>query len=341
MAVADSELAANVDRVVAAMGARTVFAEKPSRRSWLAAAAVVLDHPAARRCAGFPRRDGVFIVTTGEPSADLWAAAVEVGARHLCALPDREAELVGYLAEAADAGSVAGGPVIGVVPGRGGAGASVFAAALAECSGEALLVDVDPSGGGIDLVLGGESTPGLRWPDLRVQSGRLGWPALRDVLPGRGGVSILSGTRTFHEIEAGPLTAVLEAGRRGGVTVVCDIPRHLTGAAVCALQYADLVVVVTSCDVRGVAATAALTTVLTTVNPNVGLVVRGPSPGGLLAREVAAAAVAPLLAAMRPEPQLAQRLERGGLRLGRRSPLAGAARRVLDVVQPAAVGRVA
>ena len=40
----------------------------------------------------------------------------------------------------------------------------------------------------------------------------------------------------------------------------------------------------------------------------------------------------PLLAAMRPQSDVAVVLERGGLRLRRRSPLAAAARRVLTVV---------
>ena len=125
---------------------------------------------------------------------------------------------------------------------------------------------------------------------------------------------------------------MVDAGRRGGATVVCDIPRQLSPAAICALQFADLVVVVTSCDVRAIAATTAMLSVLRSVNPAVGLVVRGPSPGGLVAKEVADEAEAPLLAAMRPEPMLAQRLEQGGLRLGRRSPLTRAAGMVLDVV---------
>jgi hypothetical protein len=134
---------------------------------------------------------------------------------------------------------------------------------------------------------------------------------------------------------------VLDAGRRGGVAVICDLPRHLSPAALCAVQCADLVAVLTSCDVRSAAAASGLVTALSRVNPNVGLVVRGPSPGGLRAVEVAAAAAAPLLASMRAEHQLAQQLEHGGLRLGRRSPLAGAARRVLDVVHRHTSGRAA
>ena len=71
---------------------------------------------------------------------------------------------------------------------------------------------------------------------------------------------------------------------------------------------------------------------LTAVNPNVGLVVRGPAPGGLGPAEFATAVGLPLLTTMRPEPMLAERLEHGGLRFGARSPLARAARETLDVL---------
>ena len=60
---------------------------------------------------------------------------------------------------------------------------------------------------------------------------------------------------------------------------------------------------------------------------------RGPSPGGLRPGEVADIVGLPLLSAMRPEPMLAEKLERGGLRLPARSPLAMAARQVLAVLE--------
>lgn len=77
---------------------------------------------------------------------------------------------------------------------------------------------------------------------------------------------------------------------------------------------------------------SALAPALRSANPNVGLVVRGPAPGGLRASDIADASDLPLIAAMRPEPMLAPQLERGGLRLRRRSPLGTAARRVLALV---------
>lgn len=335
----DGELRDIVDRVSAAVGLRARTAPAAlTRKTWSTATAVVLDEAGARRCVGMPRRAGLILVCPGEPHESSWRTAIAVGAQHVCALPGHEDRLTRHLADAAEeASGVAGdGRVVAVVGGRGGAGASVFAAALAQTAGRSLLVDVDPWSGGIDLLLGSESVPGLRWPDLSLQGGRLSWPAVRDALPDHRGVSVLSGTRSCHEMDAGPVQAILDAGRRGGVMVICDLPRRATPGATAAAECADLLVIITTCDVRGIAATSALAPVLRMSNPNLGLVVRGPSPGGLRAREAADVTGLPLLAAMRPEPMLGERLERGGLRFGRRSPLAAAAREVLGVLQSGA-----
>jgi hypothetical protein len=79
---------------------------------------------------------------------------------------------------------------------------------------------------------------------------------------------------------------------------------------------------------------------LAETNPNVGLVVRGPAPGGLRPADIARLTGLPLLAAMRPQPGLATELEHDGFRPRRRSPLMSAARRVLEVLhrQPGATG---
>lgn len=332
----DAGLAAAVERAAAAAGIRVQSATSPNRKNWRTAAAIVVDPANAIRCsqAGMPRRSGVVLVTAEEPSAAVWSAAIGVGAEHLYVLSRQDAELVRTLSEAADAGRAAAraGRVIAVTAGRGGSGASVFAAALAQCAEPALLVDLDPYGGGIDLLVGVESVPGLRWPDFGAQAGRLHWSAVREALPRRGEVSVLSSGRHHHDIDSGPVAVVVEAGQRGGATVVCDLPRQLGTVGAGVLELADLVVVVTACDVRGVAGAAAVTGVARTVNPNVGVVVRGPAPGGLTPGAAAELAQAPLLAAMRPEPSLANRLEQGGLRLRRHSPLATAARRVLGLL---------
>ena len=335
--VAGSAMRDDVDRVAAAAGVAVVHASQPpSRQAWTGASAVLLDASAARRCAGpaLPRRGHIFLLVRTEPQAAEWETAIAVGAQHVITLPAGEGELVAALSEAAESRRDDGrrGAVVAVMAGRGGAGASLFATALARTAPDALLVDADPWSGGIDLVVGSEDEPGLRWPDLALEHGRLDVAALRQALPRRDGLSVLSCARAGSDIEPGPLAAVIDAGRRGGATVVCDLPRRMTRAVEIATDAADLVVLVTSADVRACAASTAVAAALCAINPNVGLVVRGPSPGGLRSVDVARIVGLPLLAGMRPQPGLSEAMERGGLQMRHRSPLATAARRVLTVL---------
>lgn len=339
--LSDAGLREDVDRIAAAAGVQVVHAAEPSgRKVWMGAVAVLLDRAAAHRCAQrlLPRRGRVMLITQSEPGPADFQAAIAIGAQHVVALPVQDGELMAELSEASDAAVADGsrGAIVAVIAGRGGAGASVFAGALALTASElseALLVDADPWGGGIDLLLGIETVAGLRWPDLALQGGRLNYPALRDALPRQRNVSVLSGGREGGDIDAAPLGAVVDAGSRGGATVVCDVPRRSTAAAEAALESADLVVLVAPADVRSCAAAEGIGRWVSSVNPNSGVVVRGPAPSGLCSSDVADIVGLPLLAAMRPQPGIAEALERGGLRLRRRSPLAGAARRVLTVLQ--------
>lgn len=341
--VADEALNTDIDRVVAAAGLRTVRGSDPSsRRVWTSAAVVLVDGAAARRCAarGLPRRTRVLLISAESPSPADWEAAVAVGAQQIVTLPTDDGELLAVLADAAEdrIGVGARGPVVAVVAGRGGGGASVFATAIAQAATESLLIDGDPWGGGLDLVLGSETQPGLRWPDLSLAGGRLSYPALRDALPKRHGVTVLSGSRVLsgdrfsNDIDAAPLGAVIDAGSRGGVSVVCDVARRPTAASEVALASADLVVLVTPADVRSCAAAAATAQWVTAANPNTGVVVRGPAPGGLRPVDVARIVGLPVLAAMRPQPGIETVLERGGLRVWPRSPLGRAGREVLSVL---------
>lgn len=334
----DPALRDDVERVAAAAGVPVVHASEPSsRKVWTSAAAVLLDVPPALRCAdrALPRRGHVILVVRSEPQAAEWQAAIAVGAQQVVSLPRQDAELVAEIADAAESSPDDGsrGTVLAVVGARGGSGASLFATALAYAAPDPLLIDSDPWSGGLDLVLGSEAEAGLRWPDLALQGGRLNYPALRVALPQRHGISILSSTRLAVDIDAAALGAVMDAGSRGGATVICDVPRRCTAAVETALDAADLVVLLTPADVRACAAAAAITPWLSTMNPNVGLVVRGPAPGGLRSAEIARIVGLPLLASMRPQPGVPEVLERGGLRVARRSPLAVAARRVMAVLQ--------
>ncbi|EUA24793.1 hypothetical protein I552_3248 [Mycobacterium xenopi 3993] len=147
----DPLLRDELDRAAAAVGVRVVHTSDSAaanRKTWSAAAAVVLDAAASTRCGqqALPRRSHVVVVSGTEPDASTWAAAVAVGAQRVLVLPAQEHQLVGELADAAESvrDQRLRGGVVAVIGGRGGAGASVFAAALAQVAGDALLVDLDP-----------------------------------------------------------------------------------------------------------------------------------------------------------------------------------------------------
>jgi secretion/DNA translocation related CpaE-like protein len=174
------------------------------------------------------------------------------------------------------------------------------------------LIDLDPLGGGIDLLLGAEDCPGLRWPDFADTRGRLASAALRDALPERHGLTVLSWGRG-HVVTIPPpaVRAVVSAARRGGDAVVLDMPRRLDAATEEALELCTCTLLVVPAEVRAVAAAARVALGLTAVTADVRVVVRGPSPSGLGAVEVSDALGLPVVAEMDSETHLDDRLDRG------------------------------
>lgn len=254
----------------------------------------------------------------------------------MMSLPTNEDALVRLLGEPMSVPTGDGG-VIAVVGARGGAGSSTLAAALglsgAGAGRRALLVEGDRYGSGLDLLLGWENRPGLRWSGLVVEGGRVSADALHGALPSQDGLSVLALGRS-EKRTVGPtavaVTAVLDAGRAAGDLVVCDAPRHPGDFSDALYAAADLVVLLLPAELRAVTSAGEVVSYVAERNANVGIVVRGPAPGGLRAADIAAALDLPLLTSMRAEPGLSERLERGGLVLGRRSPLAAAANSVLE-----------
>ena len=344
MLVGDQRLREEVRRVAAAADRALDERSVPvGRHAWAAATLVIIDAAAARSCAesGYPRRAGVIVVGSGEPELEHWQVAAAVGAEMVVALPAGTETLIESFAAYArrDLGD---GLVLALVGAGGGAGSSVFAGALALAAADrrfrpqTMLIDADPLGGGIDLLLGIESVPGLRWPDLSVQHGRIGAQALHDALPAAvPGLGVLACSRPVgtgpDEIGTGAARAVVEAGRGAGDLVVCDISGSRGPHVDHILDVADLVVFVVPARLRAVAAAAAAVADVGRRNPNRALVVRGPSPGGLRGREIAESLGVPLLVAMRAQPGLAGALERGGLALVR-GPLLTGAESVLAVL---------
>ncbi|MEY9857564.1 hypothetical protein ABH935_003172 [Catenulispora sp. GAS73] len=187
----DPALAEALLRIAAEAGVRIEIVPGPSaaRHRWNAAPLVLVgvDQTGEVARAGLPRRPEVALIGRDLDDASVWQRGSAVGAAHVLILPDCERWLAGLLAEA-DAPAEEPGAVVAVLSGRGGAGGSTLAAALALAGVRrglrSTLVDLDPAGGGIDLLFGLETEPGPRWSELaQWRDGRLSGRSLRDALP--------------------------------------------------------------------------------------------------------------------------------------------------------------
>jgi secretion/DNA translocation related CpaE-like protein len=152
------------------------------------------------------------------------------------------------------------GQTITVVGAAGGAGASTLATLLARRrarDGRTVLVDLDPGAGGLDVLLGVEDRPGLRWSHLQHVRGELDPRELHGALPVWDGVEVLSADPAFDLPDDAVVGAVVRALAADDATVVVDLPGRLVRTAdrwAVGSGDDDAAVLVTAQDVRGVAA---------------------------------------------------------------------------------------
>jgi secretion/DNA translocation related CpaE-like protein len=319
-----------------------------ARRLWDAAPLVVVADDAldALAVACPPRRDNVVVLGRDLDDAGVWHRAVEVGAQRVVFLPDAERWLVDALADAAE-GRPGQATVVAVVGGRGGAGATTLACALAQTAGrrglETLLVDADPLGGGLDVVFLAEDQPGLRWPDLASSRGRVPAGALGRALPRLADLALLSWDRSSTtQVPVDAARSVLAAARRSHDLVVVDVPRHLDDVGREVLASTSSALLVVPAEIRAVAGAARVAAQLSALCRDVRLVVRGPGPAGLTTAEVQRNLGLPLAGELRTEPGLARAAEEGrppGSRRGSR--LVSLCQAVLDDLIGSAVERAA
>ncbi|WP_017590139.1 septum site-determining protein Ssd [Nocardiopsis ganjiahuensis] len=256
-------------------------------------------------------------------------------------LPRDESALVDLFASVSDRPPA---PVVSVVGGRGGAGASLLAVALSlagERAGLATaLLDADPLGCGPDIYLGCDHTASdarTGWDDLLRQRGRMPWRTLRDGLPKVGRVDVLTWARSNGAGQGRPLPVgaartVLASARRGTDLVVADLPRSFDPATTVFLNHSALVLVVVPADVYSVVSAARMTHRLRQEADRVRVVVRGAG-GGLSTEVVAKSLGVELGADLPPEPGLSRLLRVGDVPAQHpRSPLARYADRVVGAL---------
>jgi secretion/DNA translocation related CpaE-like protein len=343
----DAGLAEAVGRLASSVGVPLeVRAERPAREEWAAAPLVLVGADLADDLPGrLPRRSGVVVVSREPPAGSndggldtpgIWNGALSIGAERVVLLPSGQEWLADALA-----GSSAGSPGCGVVAtvgGCGGAGASVLATAVAANAAvkgrRTLLADLDPWGGGLDLLLGAGDIPGLRWPELGRARGRVSGAMLREALPRIDGLSLLGWDGgPVGTIAAEAAASVAAGATRGFDLVVADLPRGGGSVASAWLGLVDLVLVVVPADVRAVAAASRVVAELDPVVTDLRAVVRRVGGRSASPEYVADSLGLPLFAELRPEPGLEAALARGeppGLR--ERGPLARCSARVLDAV---------
>lgn len=326
----DPELIADVRRLCAAAGQDLRVVAAPAevapllrRLGVLLVDAASPDITATSAARDATASDGaaVIVLTTSPGSLDPWRTAVQVGARQVLTMPDDSRRLLDALALARESPE-ANGPLIGVVAGSGGVGASTLAAALAWAAGangaRATLVDLDPLCGGADLLLGLERAAGLRWPDLTGASGVVPSAALHDRLPRSVSAAVVScgrlardGGAASTDPPAAAATAVVAASRRGHGAAVVDLPRWRTDAAEAVLGACDVVLAVVSADVRGVASAAASVGNVASWCDDIHVIVRSRSHSRLSAEQIGDCLGRPVAGTLATDARLAAASDRG------------------------------
>lgn len=334
----DDVLLADLVRLAAAAGVVPEIARTSAAalQAWSSAALVLVGADRAADLAHCrpPRRARVHVVGHGPLPDLLFRDALAVGAESVAGLPTSETWLVEALTDVGD-GAGSSGTTVGVVGGAGGVGTTVFAAALGQVLAEAgstLVVDADVLGAGIDRVLGLEHLDGIRWDALMQASGRLSARSLRDALPRRDGLSVLTWpVDRSLTLQAFAVREALSAGRRGFATVVVDVPRHPDPVVDEVLARCDHVLLVSTLTVPAVTAAARVARRLPS-GPATGLVLRGGA-AGIAPHEVSRLLRLPVVATMGDQRRLDEAIDLGvgPLRSGR-GTLARAARQAAATV---------
>lgn len=182
----------------------------------------------------------------------------------------------------------AGSRTVITTPAPAGSGASVLAAALAMRAHarqqRCIVIDVNPSSGGVDLLLGAERIPGARWPDLAHVQDPLPAGSLMPLLPAAPdapAVRVISMARTPSAAsmpDPAVMRAVLTSAQREADLVIIDAPTPCQSMTSIPWHDADAILLVTAGSVRAFAAAQGAVAALSRVQGRIGLVVRAPGP---------------------------------------------------------------
>lgn len=289
LVTADPALRDELLRLAAAAGVAPEVATDPGAalRSWSRAPVVLVGGDLAPALGALvpERRDGVHVVSWGTTPTELFRVGLAVGAEDVGELPGSEAWVVETLSDLGEAGR-GRALVVGVMGGSGGAGATTLACALAQSGArhrDAVVIDCDPLGPGLDRVLGLDREPGFRWDALCQTTGRLSARALREALPRRGRLGALTWQPGSSEtLQAFAVREVLAAARRGHDLVVADLPRTADPLVDEVVSRCDVLLLAVVPTIAGVASAARLCARLAgRAGPHLVLTGHGADPGAV------------------------------------------------------------
>lgn len=261
----DQILLDELQRLAAAAGVTPVLArdETSALSAWGQAPLVLVgvDRAMALSRLAPPRRAGVHVVGRAGVPDEVFRTALALGAENVAELPRSSGWVTELMVDVSD-GVPHGSTTIGVIGGSGGAGASTFACALGQVAARtapAVVIDADPLGPGADRVLGLDEHDGIRWDALCQTTGRFSGRSLREALPRRDQLGVL----TWRAGPQGSLQAfavrnALAAAQRGHETVVIDLPRVVDPLVEELVARCDRVFVLTVPTVAGLASAVRL-----------------------------------------------------------------------------------
>lgn len=230
-----------------------------------------------------------------------------------------------------------------LVPAVGGAGASIAAAASALVLSRekpVCLVDADALAGGIDLVLGMETEPGLRWQDFSAADGRLDGAALYEALPScprSPALKVLTWTRsrtpetTYNHASANNkfdsadrpdrtdrpddvrhIASTISCLIHAGITVIVDCPKQVEYVTTLG-ALADDTVIVLPTSVRAIAAAGPLASICAQAGFTPNLAVRYQQHRDISVEEVEYALDLPIVGEIEYCKKVAHEIDVGGL----------------------------
>lgn len=339
----DQTLLEELQRLAAAAGVEPAVVADPvaALPHWSDASMVLLGVDLAADMATIepPRRAGVHLVGWGRLPDECFRTAVTLGIENVAELPRSDSWVLEVLADSGE-GAAVDGVTIGVVGGSGGAGATTFACALAATAardGTACLIDTDPLGPGADQVLGMERVDGIRWDALQHTTGRLGASALREALPRRDALGVLTfGGGPTVPLQPFAARAAVSAAGRGHRVVVLDLPRRGDDLTEELMARCHALVVVTRGSLSGLSSAARFVARASLSGP-LSVVVRG---SGVDAGEAQRLLGAHVVATMPDQRGLDEAVDLGqGPVRSRRGVLARAAATVLQRLGPDGLAR--